>query len=844
MANFINISQSAQNFTAPMPFQHFTGDYTNATLIRSIANINVNRCDAECKNESTCEFYTFTNNNNTCNLYAANSTLNTITGVKINSSLRNVGMSNIYSSSIPSTTSLSAPTTRINAEACETSCNTNALCGVYTYNRSSQLCTLYGATSAAGNLGSSRDIVASGGSVVSSSRILFENFTVSLRTLTNLLSMKFVYSIDPSILVYVSKSDGTIVVNDKTIDFFNNNNSIQTIVPVNIGDTLNIVDNTDPSIVYGTAVVTSSPELIIDSAVQELNNYRVKGRQVGFATSDPLYIIPSNLDQNYKSDYILNDFITSGVLYTYNTNSSSIIAYNDVSGYIASPPFTVPTFVTPTINIDLVNSSFTPTSLTLKGTVTLTGSSTTLTVFVNGTSVGTITQTNFTSANGATVSVSVSAGSGTIEVKATDDNTVTSGSQSINIINPTPTIAVTPVSLSRTGITVDLTTSGIPPGSTFVINISDIDTFDLVLQSGTRYSYNNTKRLWDGAQNFTVSVKNNPSIVSSLVYVTIPISYASGGVIDYSFVSPSNMKRYITHTFTATGSNQTFTLPSTTLTYDVIIVAGGGGGGGPSGGGARGCGGGGGGGVLELRNISSTGSSSIIVNVGNGGAGGVSGNGNNGNGLNGSNTIFGIYNVPGGGGGAGDRLFASTGNNIAASGGGGAAGATASASSSSAGGITTSNRTVGSVFGNNGASGFTTGTAGDTYFGGGGGGAASAGINGNSPNGGNGYVPSIEYTYSLNAFGAGGGGGANKKSPSGLISTASAGRGGNGGGGNGGYIEGNDSPAFLGVGGNNATGYGCGGGGGAATGGTPSSRPAGGRGSNGIVIVRYLYEDL
>lgn len=154
MANFVNINNTAPEFTVPLPFQHFTGDYANATLIRQPTGVtNVDICHSECKNEPMCEFFTFVKATNTCNIYSANSTDTMVTGVRIETSLRNIGMSNIYSNYVPSTTRIQAPTNQASVDLCETSCSTLPTCNVYTYDFGSQSCTFYGTSVAQGNTG-------------------------------------------------------------------------------------------------------------------------------------------------------------------------------------------------------------------------------------------------------------------------------------------------------------------------------------------------------------------------------------------------------------------------------------------------------------------------------------------------------------------------------------------------------------------------------------------------------------------------------------------------------------------------------------------------------------------
>ncbi len=159
MANFVNIQNSATIFTPPLPFQHFTGDYSSAKqLTPALTGItSANQCDAVCNSIQECEFFKFTT---TCNLFNSGSST-VLSGIKINSSLRGVGMSNIYSTQIPNTTAKTGTpsSASVSAADCETACNTDSTCFVYGYNLTTQTCSLYGSANTSGNVGSSRDLL-------------------------------------------------------------------------------------------------------------------------------------------------------------------------------------------------------------------------------------------------------------------------------------------------------------------------------------------------------------------------------------------------------------------------------------------------------------------------------------------------------------------------------------------------------------------------------------------------------------------------------------------------------------------------------------------------------------
>jgi len=255
---------------------------------------------------------------------------------------------------------------------------------------------------------------------------------------------------------------------------------------------------------------------------------------------------------------------------------------------------------------------------------------------------------------------------------------------------------------------------------------------------------------------------------------TVPECTATGG-------TKTTSGNYCIHKFTTIG-NDTFVIPSGSLTVDVLVVAGGGGGAMSNRGG-----GGGAGGVLYSSNLSASSSNTIIV-----GGGGVAE-------TQGSNSsAFSLLAIGGGSGARGNG----------GSGGG-------SYSGLGVHGLGTSGQ------GNNGGDGIVTYIA----WPGGGGGAGATGANGISGTAGNGGI-GLEYSQfaSVGGFPVGwfcGGGGSGSDSRYSTI----AGTGGAGGGGNG-NSTGNGSPGVANTGG---------GGGGAAAPGY-----VGGAGGSGIVIVRYL----
>ncbi|MBI5779683.1 MAG: DUF2341 domain-containing protein, partial [Planctomycetes bacterium] len=304
---------------------------------------------------------------------------------------------------------------------------------------------------------------------------------------------------------------------------------------------------------------------------------------------------------------------------------------------------------------------------------------------------------------------------------------------------------------------------------------------------------------------------------SNILNVTTLGFAAFGGTITFS-------GGYTIHTFTVSG---TFTANSN-RNVDVLVVAGGGSGGNHNTTNANG--GGGGGGVIYNTSYSVT-SGAIAVTVGNGGA--AITNVTTSVGYNGQNSVFGSLVALGGGGGG------STGSaNVAGSGGSGGD----KANNGGAAGVSVQ---VGG-YGNSG------GASAIAWTGAGGGGAGSAGFIGSSSvvtggNGGTGISSTI--SGSLKYYGGGGGGGAN--------STERAGDGYDGGGrgcGNTTYYAYNYYPDEVnsttrGSGTPNAVAN-TGGGGGAGSywsgsgGGNNYWTTGSGAGGSGIVIIRYLTNDI
>jgi hypothetical protein len=258
------------------------------------------------------------------------------------------------------------------------------------------------------------------------------------------------------------------------------------------------------------------------------------------------------------------------------------------------------------------------------------------------------------------------------------------------------------------------------------------------------------------------------------------------------------------------------------------LVVGGGGGGAPNGGG------GGGGGFRTGTNFAVASATPISITVGTGGAGGTTTN----NGVAGTDSIFSTITATGGGYGT-IPLTANAGSG----GSGGGCGYGSSTTVPTTGGSGNTPSTSPSQ-GNNGGGGLNGTTNG---AGGGGGGAGAVGGNATSPGasptggvGGTGLSSSI--TGTLTFYAGGGGGGGYGGSAGGAGGAGGGGGGSSGtstsgtGGSNGGFSGGLN--AAGGAGGLNSGG---GGGGGAITSGAgQSNAKAGGKGGDGVVIIRYL----
>ena len=279
----------------------------------------------------------------------------------------------------------------------------------------------------------------------------------------------------------------------------------------------------------------------------------------------------------------------------------------------------------------------------------------------------------------------------------------------------------------------------------------------------------------------------------------------------------STSGNYTLHAFTSSG---TFTISSGEGDVDYFVVAGGGGGGNT-------IGGGGGGGGVARGTITEMGPGPYTVTVGDGGTGSGSPSGA---GDTGDNSVFSTIVAAGGGGGGSEVA----GNGTAGGSGGGAGhGGNAVASGNTYPNIAPTpapsrgQPVTPTPQGNPGGSSLNPGPS--AYMAGGGGGAGEGGQNGQHPStsgrGGAGIShPWVPSSYGASGFfGGGGGGGAD--TPRGVGAGAGSPSGGGGAG---------DSADNGGTAGTANTGGG--GGGGSYTG----SRPAGGPGGSGFVMVRYL----
>jgi len=279
--------------------------------------------------------------------------------------------------------------------------------------------------------------------------------------------------------------------------------------------------------------------------------------------------------------------------------------------------------------------------------------------------------------------------------------------------------------------------------------------------------------------------------------VTTPI--ASINTLD------SNYKYVV---FQNTGDNQTsynITFNESTL-CDILIVGGGGSGG------VRDAGGGGAGGLIYLTNVNILNSN---LSVGKGGASRTSGSHISGYKGNNSFIVIDGITYTAEGGGKGGQWNESNNNSTGSGGSGGGGGG-----NNSAGGTGNQQSSTSGGYGNNGAQGS------GSYSGGGGGGAGGAGTRHSGDTGGNGGI-GMDFSaifgteYGDNGWFAGGGG---MGSGSGANGTGGLGGGGNGA---------NSGDAKGGM-----DGTGGGGGGHRNSGGTS------GKGGDGIIIIRYVHNNI
>jgi hypothetical protein len=272
-------------------------------------------------------------------------------------------------------------------------------------------------------------------------------------------------------------------------------------------------------------------------------------------------------------------------------------------------------------------------------------------------------------------------------------------------------------------------------------------------------------------------------LIGSVSAVTVSDCRGVGGTIS---IQDTN---YCVHMFY---TNSSFNITVNSLDVQILLVAGGGGGGLE--------GGGGGAGGLNLTNVTVTQNTTLKVGAGGLGGSGVA------RGENGAITLFGAtINVTGGGGGG-----TKGGGAPSAGGSGGGAARDANVDAGAAG-------TAGQGFSGGGALG------GASTDGGGGGGFAMSGTNGTTTragDGGNGTAFSINGT---SIYYAGGGGGGTDTAGAFGVATL-------GGGGNGSRTEGK----------NGTDGLGGGGGGG----GNDGTSHIGGNGGSGVIVVRYLANQL
>ena len=209
-----------------------------------------------------------------------------------------------------------------------------------------------------------------------------------------------------------------------------------------------------------------------------------------------------------------------------------------------------------------------------------------------------------------------------------------------------------------------------------------------------------------------------------------------------------------TYTYSATGSLQTYAIPSGITKLEVKAWAAGGGSGLYSSGG-------GGGYATAIYSVTSGQSVNIIVGGGGGASatGGYNGGGSAGGGAGGGGGgshvyVSGAFDLWAGGGGGGGELYGNGGAGGGATGASGTGGVPGSGATSSGGGAGGTDGASGSAGtgGNGGSStGYPGGGGGGGYFGGGGGGDGVAGIGGAGAGGGSGYIGSGALSSSLSA---------------------------------------------------------------------------------------------
>ena len=283
---------------------------------------------------------------------------------------------------------------------------------------------------------------------------------------------------------------------------------------------------------------------------------------------------------------------------------------------------------------------------------------------------------------------------------------------------------------------------------------------------------------------------------------------ASGGSSTQTFGS------YKIHTFTSSGTFST----TADGTVDILIIGGGGGGGAAAGNCSNG-GGGAGGLVYKANHSITSGVYSVVVGLGgNGAPGGTAISGTPG----GNSSVFGFSAIGGGSGGGGGGYNAGSGQ----SGGSGGGGSHPFSGTVGTGTQPAQTNSGTQQFGNPGGVG---NNSAPEWGGGGGGGSGAQGEAGSAPSGGRGGIGLIYDIQGTPFYYAGGGAGANCGNPFCTWVT-----GGLGGG----------APAWCGVGSRGGDGFGGGGGGGGYGGGgrnpyAPPGANSGGRGGDGIVVIRY-----